>query len=118
MAKRKRIYISGQITGADLTVQISRSGFLQAWLVARRWLVYNPFASCTHDACHIITHEEWIDHDKEWIRLCDALVMLPGWESSIGVNMELEFAQGLKLDIYTWQNDLMPYTGKPQGGEA
>ncbi len=114
MAKRKhrRIYIAGAITGADIQHQILLSGFVNAWLVNRGWAVFNPFGSCMNDACLVVPNEKWYAQDLEWLADCDALVLLPGWETSRGSNRELAQALEDDLEVYTWQNTLVPFTGK------
>ena len=113
MGKRKhrRIYIAGGISGCDIGHQMLLAGFVNAWLVNRGWAVFNPFGSCANDAGFIVPNEVWYEQDLEWLADCDAIVLLPGWETSKGANLELKQASEDGLDIYTWNNTLVPFKG-------
>lgn len=45
----------------------------------------------------------WCDFDKAFIARCDGgiiVLMLDGWENSVGVSAEVEYAKSLNLPIY------------------
>lgn len=44
----------------------------------------------------------WEQHDKEMLRLCTSvgILLLNGWESSVGVAAELQIARYLNLEIF------------------
>lgn len=109
--RRKRIYIAGAITGADLIKQCRLASFISAWVVNRGWAYYNPFGSCFHEACHIVESEDWYRQDLEWMADCEAIVLMPGWETSKGANIELKFAFDNEFEIYEWKNGLVEYKG-------
>jgi hypothetical protein len=41
----------------------------------------------------------------EMAESCDSIVLLPGWEKSVGANKELEFARTIGLDVYEYVGD-------------
>ena len=44
--------------------------------------------------------EFWYKFDLEWLKSCDAIFMLEGWENSRGARLELETAKKLGLQIF------------------
>ena len=51
----------------------------------------------------------WLDGDLELIRRCDAVWMIPGWQSSSGARGEKEFAESLGIPVFTDQGDVLEY---------
>jgi uncharacterized ferredoxin-like protein len=45
-------------------------------------------------------YEDFLRMDLEWLRLCDAIVLLPGWQTSRGARMECE--EALKEGLVIW----------------
>ena len=48
----------------------------------------------------------WYKTDIEWLKLCDAIFMLPGWEYSTGARKEKEIAEQLKLKVYYSEEEI------------
>jgi hypothetical protein len=96
---KKKIYISGKITGLD--TDVATKLFKDAENYAKDEMGYepvNPMELCEQDDTW-----EWIDYMRVDIKAlvdCDAILMLPNWEDSDGAKLELVIAQGLKLEIY------------------
>jgi len=46
-------------------------------------------------------HDYWMICDKTFLRHCDELwvLMLPGWQDSEGVKMEIEFAESIMIPV-------------------
>ena len=94
--QKKKIYISGQISG--LTPDEYRANFLEAarQLHAQGYEVINPIFN------GVDTTQPWHVHMKTDIRLlleCDAIYMLPNWELSNGATLEREIAKALDFVI-------------------
>lgn len=94
--QKKKIYISGQISG--LTPDEYRANFLEAarQLHAQGYEVVNPLFN------GVDTTQPWQVHMKADIRLlleCDAIYMLPNWELSNGATLERDIAKALGFVI-------------------
>lgn len=46
-----------------------------------------------------MTWDEWMSIDIGLLRVCEAIYMLPNWQSSRGANRELGFAMGAGMKI-------------------
>src|SRR5690554_1661672 len=91
-----KIYISGPIAGRvieDATEEFARA---EEAIRAAGHEPVNPLKNGLDPAA------EWIDHmeaDLWLLQDCDAIVMLPGWESSNGCRIEVSVAALLRLLI-------------------
>jgi len=106
-----RIYIAGKYTDADRK-QIDKNvekADQAAREIARRG--HTPF--CPHKLTNywendpVLKFEDFLRIDKEWLRLCDAVLMLDNWQESGGAREELEFASALGLRVF-WSVDEVP----------
>lgn len=94
--RKKKIYISGQISG--LTPDEYRANFLEAarQLHAQGYEVISPIFN------GVDATQPWQVNMKADIRLlleCDAIYMLPNWELSNGATLEREIAKALGFVI-------------------
>lgn len=42
----------------------------------------------------------WLEGDKELLRRCDAILMVPGWQKSSGAIVERALAEALRLPVF------------------
>jgi len=98
--KQKTIYISGKIT--DLDINVAKDNFKKAEEFVESEMPHfkpiNPF-----DVCEQKPEYKWIDYMRADIKAlvdCDAILMLPDWNTSDGAKLELQIAQGLNMEIY------------------
>jgi hypothetical protein len=54
--------------------------------------------------CPVSKYEAWMKRDFAWIRTCDAICLLPGWEQSPGAKRELALALALDLEIIVYES--------------
>ena len=103
---RERVYIAGPMTGYPL---LNFPAFDRA---AKKWRkagyeVINPAdldrVNGTNEytpASERCSYREALQRDLTAICGCDSVALLPGWEKSPGVSVELTLAKVLKLKIY------------------
>lgn len=51
-----------------------------------------------------LSNKDFVDRDLEMVRVCDAIVMLPYWEQSLGAVREHQCARENDLEIWIWPN--------------
>jgi nucleoside 2-deoxyribosyltransferase len=101
-----RIYIAGPIRAKTLALEkanIERARDACADLIL---IGHAPFCPHTHTENFgrlypAITYEDYMRMDLQWLDLCDAVLMLPGWKQSQGAKLEYLYAAKLGLPIYT-----------------
>lgn len=99
--KMKRVYIAGPYS-SDPEKNTEEAIFMGDWVRALGYSVYIPHL--THFWHKQIPHEYkfWMEHDFEWLEVCDILLRLPG--ASSGADAEEAFAKerGIQV-VYTAQ---------------
>lgn len=90
-----KVYISGPMTG------IAKHNFpafndAAVKLIARGYEVCNPADKGEIDGWE---WEDYLRHDIALLVECDAIYMLPGWESSKGAKLERFIADQLKMTV-------------------
>jgi len=104
-----KVYIAGPYTPADGTEE-TRLGNIRLASETGKFLLrlgHTPF--CPHtmtagweDEC---AYEDFLRMDLEWLRVCDAIVLLPGWQTSRGSQMEYDEARRQGLVIWDVQRE-------------
>lgn len=94
--EKKKIYISGPISGRD--ERESRADFAMSahWLSLKGWLTYNPMENGLEWDAPWSAH---IRRDMEALLECDAIYMKQCWEQSRGAMLELQVAVALGMDV-------------------
>ena len=96
-----KIYIAGPMTGIE---NYNRESF---FAMAER---LNKFGHvCLNPASNPdgLTHAEYMHLCYAMIDVCDAIVLLPGWENSKGATLEHDRADFLGKKIYQgWKNEV------------
>jgi len=100
-----RVYIAGPYRadtpeGVDVNIAMAREAMallLQAG--------HTPF--CPHSMTARferdypnIPDDRYLETDLEWLRFCDGILMLPGWQQSSGSRREFELAREMGLDLF------------------
>jgi len=105
------VYVSGKYSAdpdstddADSQVleNIKLAGRVAGELWDKGHAVLCPHTNTNHFLVPVknTTWEDYMRGDYMMIARCDAVVMLPNWETSRGARAELAYAEGLKIPIY------------------
>jgi hypothetical protein len=106
---KPKVYVAGPYTKGDVALNVRKA------IEAGNELTQHGFAAFVPHFTHfwhlLFPHEYqfWIEHDEEWISVCDYLLRLPG--DSSGADGEVKFAKehGIKVfysmgDLLAWNN--------------
>jgi hypothetical protein len=99
-----KIYVAGPYSKGDTAVNVSNAVAMAERILERGHTPYIPHL--TH-FWHILQHhpyEFWLEYDKEWLRVCNAVFRFPG-ESS-GADAEVKLANELGMIVYEKIDDI------------
>lgn len=103
--KRKmKVYISGPMTGLP---DLNRKAFNKAeeWCRKKGLSPFNP-AWLNFEDDTAFAYDEILQMDLKALSLCDAILLLPGYEKSNGAMVELDMALSLGLRVLNYDEDL------------
>ena len=92
--KKPKVYISGPVTGRDMTECKVDFNSAELWLTGLGYDVVNPLSY------EVIEHGSWEDYMRRDLKLlcdCDYIYLLDGWESSRGARIEYNVAFDLGI---------------------
>lgn len=108
-----RIYIAGKYNDDNVINVLSniRRGInMAAHLIKDGYDVYCPFLDYSlalTASGGSLTKEQFQRNSMAFVEVCDALLVLPGWETSGGTKREIERARSLNIPVYFDSQELI-----------
>jgi nucleoside 2-deoxyribosyltransferase len=98
----KLVYVAGPFRGPDHwaiaeNIRNAERVALKVWRMGAAALC--PHANTAHFQ-NAAPDEVWLKGDLEMLARCDALVLVPDWERSVGTRAEVEFAQSRGIPVF------------------
>ena len=108
---RPKVYVAGPITSSGNLTENVRHGVLT---MRRLWDAgFTPFCPHLSETVNLImpmSWDAWLTYDEEWIRVCDAVLRLPG--VSKGADREEIFANVNGIPVFTSLEKLLEWKDK------
>lgn len=106
------IYVAGPYraaTRAAIALNIMQARLLGIEAARRGWFPVIPHANTAHMEVDLpnLGDEFWLRGTMEMMERCDALVLVDGWENSVGTVAEVQRADQLHIPVFR-RLDLLP----------
>ena len=100
-----RIYIAGPYTVGDTAHNIETARECLVKLIEQGHTPFCPHTMLAGLENNIrLGYDDFMRVDLEWLDVCDAICLLPGWRESPGSIIEHGFAFGAHMIIYEWRD--------------
>lgn len=104
-----RVYIAGPITKGERTENV-RNAILAGEQVRRAGHApYVPHLDFLWGLLVPVAYPDWLALDHEWLKVCDALIRIPG--ESPGADKEVEWAMAQGIPVYFGVSSFLTTTG-------
>jgi len=102
----KRIYVAGAYSAGnilEILANIKKGQDMAAYLIAHGYAVFCPFLDFQLALTvygNDLTKEKYQANSKAFVEVCDAVLVLHGWENSGGTKREIKRATELGIPVY------------------
>lgn len=97
MNNKKKIYISGPISGHDIEERRAAFAAVERMLREEGLEVVNPLNVAFPEYC---THEQYMRVDIALLIGCDYIYLMKGWDTSRGASTEFVVATSAGIEVY------------------
>ena len=94
----KRIYIASPYIIGDKTVNVNRQLGAANELMDLNYVPYVPLLRHFQNLAYPRPEADWLRLDKEWVKVCHAVLRLPG--ESKGADAEVELAHSCGIPVF------------------
>ena len=94
----KKVYVAGPYTKGDVAVNVRKAMLVAHELMHDGYAPYCPHLSHFLHLQESRPYEDWINLDKEWLKVCDAVLRFEG--ESKGADMEVKLAEELGMPVF------------------
>ena len=98
MSRKIRVYVAGPIRLGTVAVNLSQAIQAGDELWREGFAPYIPHANYIWEIMCPKTAQEWLEHDLNWLAVCDAVLRIPG--ESEGADFEVFWAKDNKIPVF------------------
>lgn len=116
---KKLIYLAGPITNGGEKYNwaaIRHAEEVAVTLEARGYAVHCPQSSARWPGADTIPWQSWVESGKAWVKVCDAVLRLPG--ESMGADLEVDYADAKGIPVVGSIEDLDKLFKEKRDGET
>lgn len=96
------VYISGPYRGdVDANIQAAREAAIKVWEAGHTAICPHLNTAHFEDDCSL-DDDRYVERDMDILARCDGILMLPGWEASVGARTEHAYALDLSLPVWRY----------------
>lgn len=108
----KKIYIASPYTLGDVAVNVKTQIDAADELMNHGFAPFVPLLTHFQHLVHPRPYQDWVTVDKEWVKVCDAILRLDG--ESKGADNEVALAESLGIPVfYSIDQVLAAFPGVP-----
>lgn len=116
---RKCVYVAGAINASSAGkylnnirkgIQLSSKVFLAGYAPFCPFIDFHYNLVMDDEQVASITTPDFYAYSIAWLEKSDCVLLVPGWEDSVGTNMEVERARELNLPIFKTLEELEDFT--------
>lgn len=104
-----RVYLAGPYSVGDKDENTRRAIDVADALMNSGFAVFNPLLMHFHDKVHPRDYESYMEHDLEWMAMCDCVLRIPGF--SLGSDRECAYAAELMRPVFYSIDELVAHHG-------
>jgi hypothetical protein len=102
-----KVYIASPYTLGDVAVNVKTQMDVADQLITLGFAPFVPLYSHFQHMAHPRPYQVWVKLDKEWVRVCNCLLRLPG--ESKGADDEVALAMSLGIPVFYSIEELVEY---------
>lgn len=116
----KTCYVAGRYSaetdwGVHENIHAAMKVSARLWSLG--WAALCPHANSAHFG-GVVPYESFLEGDLAFLRRCDAVVLVPGWEESKGAVAEREEALRCGIPVFVWPDVPHPEAVPSRGSTA
>lgn len=100
-----RVYIAGPYSRGNVVLNVRSAIVAGTYLLSRGLIPYIPHLTLLWEVVVPQSYRTWLEYDKEWLLLCDAVLRLPG--ESRGAEEEVSLAEQANIPVFYTKEALM-----------
>jgi hypothetical protein len=105
-----KCYIASPYRKGDMALNVKRQMDTADELMNAGFCPFTPLLTHFQHIAHPRPESDWLEQDREWVLVCDALLRLPGESVGADGEVDLAFKRGIPI-FYSIQDLIETFSG-------